>query len=64
MTQIHPDAELAPRDVVARAVTEQSLEGGAFLDATGIDHLSERFPTGLRRGYSPQVSMVRLNPSR
>ncbi|MCI4663767.1 MAG: L-aspartate oxidase [Neomegalonema sp.] len=34
MTEIHPDAELAPRDVVARAVFRQVSSGaGAFLDA-------------------------------
>lgn len=33
MTDIHPDAELAPRDIVARAVHTEAREGrGAFLD--------------------------------
>jgi L-aspartate oxidase len=53
MTDVHPDAELAPRDVVARgtaaAVRDQ---GGApvLLDATGLDagFLVTRFP-GLTR---------------
>lgn len=39
----HPDGELAPRDVVARAIAER---GGAFLDARPIGEASlrERFP--------------------
>ena|GEM_PF-84938 len=32
MNGIHPLAELAPRDVVARAVYQEDLKGGAFLD--------------------------------
>lgn len=43
----HPDAELAPRDVVARAVAAQALAQGSpvLLDATGIAGVAERFPT-------------------
>jgi L-aspartate oxidase len=47
MLDEHPDAELAPRDVVARAIWRR-LEGGdrALLDATGLaDRVEERFPT-------------------
>jgi L-aspartate oxidase len=45
----HPDAELAPRDVVARGIARQmAAQGGApvRLDATalGAEFLSERFP--------------------
>ena len=50
MPAIHPDAELAPRDVVARSIAAQmSKQGGApvLLDATGLgrDLLESRFPT-------------------
>jgi len=50
MPTIHPDAELAPRDVVARSIAAQmSKQGGApvLLDATGLgrDLLESRFPT-------------------
>ncbi len=38
----HPDAELAPRDVVARAVARV---GAVALDATGVRDLAARFPT-------------------
>lgn len=63
MPDIHPDAELAPRDVVARGIAEhlrKLADAGAerpqvFLDATrvagrrGADFLSRRFPTIDRR---------------
>ncbi|MFF2271120.1 L-aspartate oxidase [Agromyces sp. NPDC058136] len=53
MPEVHPDAELAPRDVVARAVWRRMAEqGGApvLLDATALGgmFLAERFP-GLDR---------------
>ncbi len=40
----HPDGELGPRDVVARAIAER--EGGAFLDARpiGTDAIRKDFP--------------------
>jgi len=44
----HPLAELAPRDVVAAAITRRLAETGAdcvWLDATGIDGFAARFPT-------------------
>lgn len=49
MRDVHPDAELAPRDVVARAIARQmTLDGVPVrLDATalGAERLAERFPT-------------------
>ncbi|MCU1476489.1 MAG: L-aspartate oxidase [Subtercola sp.] len=50
MPAVHPDAELAPRDVVARAIAEQmKRQGGApvLLDATalGAELLTKRFPS-------------------
>lgn len=50
MPGVHPDAELAPRDVVARAIADvMERQGGApaLLDATGLDRgfLARRFPT-------------------
>jgi len=49
MLDVHPDAELAPRDVVARAIAAQMrADGGAaaLLDATslGREQLAQRFP--------------------
>ncbi|MCX7521899.1 L-aspartate oxidase [Microbacterium sp. STN6] len=50
MLEVHPDAELAPRDVVARGIAvEMAAQGGepVLLDATelGGKFLSRRFPT-------------------
>jgi len=50
MRAVHPQAELAPRDVVARATAvEMAAQGGTpvRLDATGLgaDFLAQRFPT-------------------
>jgi L-aspartate oxidase len=50
MLDIHPDAELAPRDVVARGIAvEMAAQGGrpVVLDATalGASALARRFPT-------------------
>jgi len=50
MLAVHPAAELAPRDVVARAIAhEMTLQGGepVVLDATGLQGnlLETRFPT-------------------
>ncbi|MFF1878707.1 L-aspartate oxidase [Leifsonia sp. NPDC058230] len=50
MEDVHPDAELAPRDVVARGIAvEMAAQGGApvYLDATalGAEFLARRFPT-------------------
>lgn len=46
MQALHPAAELAPRDVVARGVfAEISAGRGAFLDVRGIEKFAERFPT-------------------
>ncbi|HEV2578918.1 MAG TPA: L-aspartate oxidase [Acidobacteriaceae bacterium] len=50
MQTLHPDAELAPRDVVARGIAMQmAAQGGApvLLDATrlGAEFLARRFPS-------------------
>lgn len=50
MLAVHPDGELAPRDVVARGIAEQMAKQGGqpvWLDATmhSADYLAERFPT-------------------
>lgn len=50
MLDVHPDAELAPRDVVARGIAiEMAAQGGSpvLLDATalGAEFLARRFPT-------------------
>lgn len=50
MTEVHPDAELAPRDVVARGIAAQMARQPGTpvrLDATALGErfLAERFPT-------------------
>ncbi len=46
MRGVHRDAELAPRDVVARRVASLWSAGRrAFLDATGVADLAARFPS-------------------
>jgi L-aspartate oxidase len=55
----HPDAELAPRDVVARSVAARAQTGRpVFLDLSGIAGLEQRFPgataAALAAGFDPQ----------
>lgn len=48
ITGVHPLADLAPRDVVAAAITRRLAETGAecvWLDATAIQRFAGRFPT-------------------
>jgi L-aspartate oxidase len=61
MTEEHPLADLAPRDVVARAITRRCIERGLdhmWLDATGIRNFADRFPTIWR-----SVRAVGLDPA-
>jgi L-aspartate oxidase len=47
MPDYHPDAELAPRDVVSRAIIDQIAKTGsrsAYLDARHIPNFAQRFP--------------------
>ncbi len=50
LREVHPDAELAPRDVVSRAILEHMIgrdEACVYLDATGLaeDKIQRHFPT-------------------
>lgn len=61
----HPDADLAPRDIVARAVHAARADGrGAFLDATqavgeGFPHeFPAVFAACMRAGLDPRVSPI------
>lgn len=48
MTGVHPLADLAPRDVVAAAITRRLAETGTdcvYLDARSLDRFAQRFPT-------------------
>jgi len=70
MTDIHPDAELAPRSVVARAVFEKITTGSkVFLDCTSAigDAFAERFPTVhakcMKAGIDPARQPIPVAPA-
>ena len=59
--------ELAPRDIVARAVAAADAGGGAWLDARGIENFSVRFPGVtamlLRYGLDPERDLLPVAPA-
>ncbi|MEA1939238.1 MAG: L-aspartate oxidase [Candidatus Caldatribacteriota bacterium] len=67
----HPLAELAPRDIVARAITDQmkkTKSNYVFLDATNIkDKFSKRFPTiyknCMKMGINPEIEYIPVAPA-
>ncbi|MFS0732605.1 L-aspartate oxidase [Microbacterium sp. 1P10UB] len=78
MLDVHPDAELAPRDVVARAIARRMSEQGGrpvVLDTTGLRpdlaerraFLARRFPTidaaAHERGYDWAVTPLPVTPA-
>ncbi len=69
MLKVHAEAELAPRDIVARAVFAELQAGrGAFLDArTAIANFAERFPgvTAYCRdaGIDPARDLIPVAPA-
>lgn len=69
LLDVHPDAELAPRDVVARANWRQRESGeGAFLDARHLaDGFPERFPTvfalAMAHGLDPRSDLLPVAPA-
>ena len=70
MAGYHPDAELAPRDVVARAIhAEREAGRGAFLDARAAvgAHFPEEFPAVfaacLSGGIDPRVQPIPVAPA-
>jgi L-aspartate oxidase len=70
MQHLHPDGELAPRDVVARGVFAEIAAGrGAFLDAREAigDAFKERFPTVhascMAVGIDPARDLIPIAPA-
>jgi L-aspartate oxidase len=72
MAGVHPLGDLAPRDIVTRAVAARMAATGArhlWLDATSIpaDHLERRFPTILARcraaGIDPSRQPIPVSPA-
>ncbi len=66
----HPDGELAPRDIVARAVHKANVSGrGAFLDAREAigAHFAEEFPTVfascMAQGLDPRITPMPVAPA-
>ena len=46
MRDVHPDADLAPRDIVDRAVNKKIKAGHqVFIDISAIENFAQRFPT-------------------
>jgi L-aspartate oxidase len=71
LTRYHPDAELAPRDIVSRAIHQEMRRSGdpfVFLDATAIprDRLYARFPSICRflagYGIDPSQDLIPVSP--
>jgi L-aspartate oxidase len=69
MERVHPAAELAPRDVLARAIwRHQQVGHEVSLDTTGLaDRLADRFPTVLelclQRGLDPRLVPMPVAPA-
>jgi L-aspartate oxidase len=70
MPEVHPQAELAPRDIVSRAIIRQiSRQGGrhVWLDGRHIPHFAERFPAitaELKRfELDPQTMLIPVHPA-
>ncbi|NRA29066.1 MAG: L-aspartate oxidase [Parvularculaceae bacterium] len=70
MTRLHPSAELAPRDIVARGVAQAIAEtGGAFLDVRNSIGAAfvERFPTvasaAQEAGIDPVAELIPVAPA-
>ncbi|MCD6416976.1 MAG: L-aspartate oxidase [Planctomycetes bacterium] len=72
MARYHPDAELAPRDVVSRSIVEemrQTEHTHVYLDATAMssEYLENRFPTITalcrRFGLDPAQDMIPVRPA-
>ncbi|NLW50416.1 MAG: L-aspartate oxidase [Candidatus Brocadiaceae bacterium] len=72
MDRYHPDAELAPRDVVSRSIIEELRRTGhtcVYLDVRTMsaDYLATRFPTitGLCRrfGLEPSADLIPVRPA-
>ncbi|MDO3649124.1 L-aspartate oxidase [Nocardia mangyaensis] len=67
---VHPRGDLAPRDVVSRAIAERMRALGTdhvFLDARGIDGFAQRFPTitasCLAAGIDPGAQLIPVAPA-
>ena len=68
MDGVHPLADLAPRDIVARRVWQACRDGGALLDAHKVGGaFPKRFPTVfhacMEHGIDPRVQPIPVTPA-
>lgn len=73
MQGVHPQEDLAPRDVVAAAISQRMSESPAgvgdhvYLDARGIEHFDERFPSitasCVANGIDPEHELIPVAPA-
>ena len=70
MIGIHPLADLAPRDVVAKAIMSQMLKSGSrhvWLDVSKVANFSERFPniyqSCVDHGINPDRELIPVAPA-
>ena len=70
MAGVHPQADLAPRDIVAKEIFKQMKEHNAphvWLDATKVKDFKERFPTiyisCINNGIDPTKQLIPVSPA-
>ncbi len=70
MASVHPQADLAPRDIVAKEIFNQMREAHVphvWLDATRVKDFSERFPTifasCMVNGIDPKKQFIPVSPA-
>ena len=70
MKGLHPLADLAPRDVVAKAIMSQMLKNNAqhvWLDVSKVQNFSERFPniyqSCVDHGINPEKDLIPVAPA-
>lgn len=66
MAQYHPRADLAPRDIVSRAIFKEQLQGKVFLDLRPIKDFSGKFPliykTLKKKTFKPTKNPIPVTP--
>lgn len=70
LKEVHPLADLAPRDVVAKAIMSQMLKAGTqhvWLDVNKVANFSERFPniyqSCIKHGINPDTDLIPVAPA-
>lgn len=62
MIKVHPQAELAPRDIISKAIFEQQKKGPVFIDlrAIPLKTLKAKYPAILDKLKKEKISYLRL----